>query len=102
MRNEAAAAGGCFGNARRTFSITASTVMPSMQYGSRQRIFGYGVVQGYRKQGPQFFGDWTTRSRWPNGLTRSGSAGPKSVTVRVPTAAARCARPESEPTYSVA
>ncbi len=32
--------------ARLTVSITASTQMLSMQYGSRQRILGYGVCQG--------------------------------------------------------
>ena len=69
-----------------------------MQYGSQHFIFGYGVCQGYMKHGAQSTVGCTARLRLPNGQTRSGSAGAKSVTARVPTAAARWARPESEPT----
>src|SRR5205809_314682 len=89
-------------NACRTLSITRSTSIPSMQNGARQRIFGYDVTHGYMKHGEHGFVDCTTRSRLPNGQTRSGSAGANRVTARVPTAAARCARPESDPTYSPA
>src|SRR5688572_12007728 len=43
----------CMPSAVFTFSITASTVTLSTQYGGLQRIFGYGVSHGYRKHGPQ-------------------------------------------------
>jgi len=88
--------------APRTFTITISTEISLMQYGSQHRIFGRVDSHGYIKHGEQALAGFTTSSRLPNGQTRSGSAGAKSVTARVPTAAARWARPLSVPTYNFA
>src|SRR5205814_10305922 len=89
-------------SAERTFCMTCSTVTSEMQNGLLHFIFGYGVLYGYMKHGAHGLSGLTTRSRLPNGQTRSGSAGAKIVTARVSTAAARCARPESDPEFSAA
>ena len=61
-------------------------------------MHGRVAFHGYWKHGEHGVGACTTSWRLPYGETRSGSAGANSVTAGVPTAAAKCARPESEPT----
>src|SRR3954452_12113802 len=90
-------------SARLTAVMTCSTVTSMMHIGPPfcpQHIFGFVACHGYKKHGEHDLSGFTTSSRYPNGQTRSGSAGAKIVTGLVPTAAAKCAKPESEPAYS--